>query len=233
MAVLLGVDTGGTYTDAVLIRDEVDILASAKALTTREDLAIGVGNAVREVLRLSGIPAEQIVLASLSTTLATNALVEGQGGRVALIFIGFRERDLETHGLADALKGDPCLVVSGGHTHAGGEAAALDEEAIIAFLETHKDTVSGFAVASQFATRNPTHELRAAELVAQITGNPGDLGRQVEIEKKILTQGFARCQIVVLNDNAQGRQCVHRIQYRIGLCLHPRMSTIAARRRCC
>ncbi len=195
MAVLLGVDTGGTYTDAVLIRDEVDILASAKALTTREDLAIGVGNAVGEVLALSGIPAEQIVLASLSTTLATNALVEGQGGRVALIFIGFKARDVEVHGLADALKGDPCLVVAGGHTHAGGEAAALDEDAIIAFLETHKHDVSGFAVASQFATRNPAHELRAAALVAEITGRPVSASHQLSAK----LNGPKRAMTAVLN----------------------------------
>ena len=42
MSILLGVDTGGTYTDAVLIKDETTILASAKALTTRGDLAVGV-----------------------------------------------------------------------------------------------------------------------------------------------------------------------------------------------
>ena len=99
MAYLLGVDTGGTYTDAVLIRDETVIVASAKALTTRADLAIGVGNAVRSVLAQAGIEAAQVSLASLSTTLATNALVEGQGGRIALIYIGFKERDLQTHGL--------------------------------------------------------------------------------------------------------------------------------------
>ncbi|WP_273486518.1 hydantoinase/oxoprolinase N-terminal domain-containing protein, partial [Lentibacter algarum] len=43
MAILLGVDTGGTYTDAVLLRDEEEVLASAKSLTTRHDLAIGIG----------------------------------------------------------------------------------------------------------------------------------------------------------------------------------------------
>ncbi len=43
MTLLLGVDTGGTYTDAVLIRDERDLIASAKSLTTRHDLAIGIG----------------------------------------------------------------------------------------------------------------------------------------------------------------------------------------------
>ena len=46
MTLLLGVDTGGTYTDAVLIRDEKEVIASAKSLTTRADLAIGVGGAI-------------------------------------------------------------------------------------------------------------------------------------------------------------------------------------------
>ena len=136
MALLLGVDTGGTYTDAVLIRDEEHVIASAKALTTRHDLAIGVGGAVRAVLEQSGVNAGDVSMASLSTTLATNALVEGQGGRVALIYIGFREKDLDGHGLKEALKGDPSIVLTGGHDHAGSEAKPLDETALIAFLES-------------------------------------------------------------------------------------------------
>lgn len=179
MTVLLGVDTGGTYTDAVLIRDETEVIASAKSLTTREDLAIGVGGAVRAVLEASGVPASDISMASLSTTLATNALVEGQGGRVALIYIGFRERDLGAHGLGDVLRGDPCLVCPGGHDHAGAEAQPLDETAILAFLEAHKMDVSGFAVAAQFATRNPAHEQRAAELITQVTGRPVSASHQL------------------------------------------------------
>jgi len=145
-----------------LIRDEAVVIASAKSLTTRHDLAIGIGGAVEAVLAKSGVDVSDIAMASLSTTLATNALVEGQGGRVALIYIGFKERDLATHGLLDALKGDPYLVLDGGHNHAGGQALALDEEALLAFLETYKSDVSGFAVAAQFATRNPAHEIRAA-----------------------------------------------------------------------
>ena len=121
MAILLGVDTGGTYTDAVLVRDEKTVIASAKALTTRQDLAIGVGAAVRAVLTQSGVTADQVTMASLSTTLATNALVEGQGGRVALVYIGFRDKDLDAHGLREALKGDPYIVLAGGHDHAGAQ----------------------------------------------------------------------------------------------------------------
>ena len=179
MAISLGVDTGGTYTDAVLIEDEARVVAAAKSLTTRQDLAIGVGKAVAAVLKESGIAPAQIKLASLSTTLATNALVEGQGGRVALIFIGFRAQDLDKHGLTEALKGDPVLVLAGGHNHAGGEAVPLDERALTAFLQTHKDDVSAFAVASQFAVRNPAHEHRAMALVREITGKPVSASHQL------------------------------------------------------
>jgi len=171
MALLLGVDTGGTYTDAVLIRDEREVVAWAKALTTRQDLALGIGRAVEAVLRESGAAPGEIGLVSLSTTLATNALVEGQGGRVGLVYIGFHERDLQAHGLEKALAGDPSLVVAGGHSHAGGEATPLDKEALNRWLETDRG-VSAYAVAGQFATRNPAHELAAADMIRRATGRP-------------------------------------------------------------
>lgn len=171
MALLLGVDTGGTYTDAVLIQDEREVIASAKSLTTRHDLAIGIGGAVEAVLASSGVDVADIGLASLSTTLATNALVEGQGGRVGLVYIGFRERDLDGHGLREALGGDPTLVIGGGHNHAGGEAKPLDIGALSAWLDNDLG-ISAFAVASQFATRNPAHELTAMEMIRVVTGRP-------------------------------------------------------------
>lgn len=171
MALALGVDTGGTYTDAVLIRDETEVIASAKSLTTRADLAIGVGKAISAVLDEAQVSPDQISMASLSTTLATNALVEGQGGRVALIYVGFRQSDLEKHGLMDALKGDPASVIAGGHSHAGSETAVLDTAALDAFLDSNKG-ISGFAVAAQFATRNPAHELEVARIISAKTGAP-------------------------------------------------------------
>ncbi len=195
MALLLGVDTGGTYTDAVILRDEQEVIASAKALTTRHDLAIGVGGAVRAVLAQSGVAASDISLASLSTTLATNALVEGQGGRVALVFIGFKERDLEAHGLLEALKGDPYVVLAGGHNHAGAEAAVFDEAGLRAFLEMHGAHIGGFAVASQFATRNPAHELRAMEMIAQMTGRAVSASHQLSAK----LNGPKRAMTAVLN----------------------------------
>ena len=55
MSYLLGVDTGGTYTDAVIIENEERVIASAKSLTTRHDLAEGIGKAVGAVLTTSGV----------------------------------------------------------------------------------------------------------------------------------------------------------------------------------
>jgi N-methylhydantoinase A/oxoprolinase/acetone carboxylase beta subunit len=190
MAIFLGVDTGGTYTDAVLLEDETRVLAKAKALTTRHDLAVGIGGAVRKVLADSGIDPVEVALASLSTTLATNALVEGQGGRVALVAIGFAEADLSRAGLSEALKGDPLIRLAGGHNHAGVEAAALDMAALEAALDG-VGGVSGFAVAGQFATRNPGHEIAVRDRLIALTGKPvscsHDLSARLNGPKRAMT----------------------------------------------
>lgn len=195
MSLLLGVDTGGTYTDAVLIRDEKDVIASAKSLTTRRDLAIGIGGAVEAVLAESGVEPSEISLASLSTTLATNALVEGQGGRVGLVYIGFAEKDLKAHSLLEALKGDPALILSGGHDHSGGETAALDLAALDAWLEGEGGQVSAYAVAGLFATRNPAHELAVAERLIAKTGKPVSQSHQLSAK----LNGPKRALTAVLN----------------------------------
>ncbi|WP_430463683.1 hydantoinase/oxoprolinase N-terminal domain-containing protein [Tabrizicola sp.] len=173
MAYFLGVDTGGTYTDAVIVDEAADtVIGKAKSLTTRQDLALGIGRAVDAALEGAGIAARDVALVSLSTTLATNALVEGQGGRVALIFIGFDAGDMERGGLTEALKGDPVILLDGGHTHAGTEAAVLDSAGLEAQLLELRDSVMGFAVAARFATRNPAHEVAAREVIRRVTGRP-------------------------------------------------------------
>ncbi|EBA13901.1 hydantoinase/oxoprolinase N-terminal domain-containing protein [Roseobacter sp. CCS2] len=75
MAYLLGVDTGGTCTDAVIIDDAQDsVVASAKALTSRPDLAIGVSSAIDAAVANAGIKGPDVAMISLSTTLTTNTL---------------------------------------------------------------------------------------------------------------------------------------------------------------
>ncbi len=173
MAFLLGVDTGGTYTDAVVLDDSAQrVVASAKALTSRPDLALGVGAAIDAALAQSGVPARDIAMVSLSTTLATNALVEGQGGRIALVFIGFDASELTRAGLQDALRGDPVIALAGGHTHAGSEAAPFDLAGLQAALAGLDAGITGYAVAASFATRNPAHEIAARDLIRDLTGLP-------------------------------------------------------------
>lgn len=173
MAYLLGVDTGGTYTDAVILDERTDqVIASAKSLTTRPDLALGVGRAIDATLAEAGVKPADIAMLSLSTTLATNALVEGQGGRVALIFIGFDEPELARASLTEAMKGDPVVLVSGGHNHSGSEAAPLDRALLEAEVRRLAPEVTGFAVAASFATRNPAHENAARDMIRDLSNRP-------------------------------------------------------------
>ena len=124
MSLVLGLDTGGTFTDAALL-DTADgrVLASAKALTTRADLSVGVGGAIAACLENWGGPRKTISRVSLSTTLATNAVVEGVGGRVGLILIGFDDGVLGRAGLGAALGADPVLQIAGGHKADGRQQA--------------------------------------------------------------------------------------------------------------
>jgi len=173
MAHLLGIDTGGTYTDAVLLDDVTDtIVAKAKALTSRPDLSRGIGAAMDAVLRESGVDVASIAMVSLSTTLATNALVEGQGGRVALVFIGFQEAELAKAGLADALGDDPVIYITGGHGHSGAEVSAFEKDQLLAELDSIDGSITGVAIASRFATRNPAHEVLARDVVRGRLGVP-------------------------------------------------------------
>jgi N-methylhydantoinase A/oxoprolinase/acetone carboxylase beta subunit len=171
MSYLLGVDTGGTYTDAVLMDEAATrVIAKAKALTSRPDLSVGVGQAIDAVM--TGVDPAAVGMVSLSTTLATNALVEGQGGRVALVFIGFDPEEIHRDGLLEALKGDPVIRLPGGHSHAGAEVAPLDLDALRAQVLALPPGMTGIAVAARFATRNPAHEVAARDLVRAVTGLP-------------------------------------------------------------
>ena len=173
MTLVIGLDTGGTYTDAALLDTASGtVRATGKSLTTRDDLSIGVGGAIRRVLENFEGDAGDIGLVSLSTTLATNAVVEGVGGRVCLLMIGFDEAALQRADLARALGQDPVFFIAGGHAADGAPQARLDEAAIRKAVASTEDEVSAFAIAGHFATRNPAHEARARDLLAELSGAP-------------------------------------------------------------
>jgi N-methylhydantoinase A/oxoprolinase/acetone carboxylase beta subunit len=167
----LGIDTGGTYTDAVIFSDARGVIAKAKSLTTRHDLSEGIAGAADAALAAAQIDSREIRLVSLSTTLATNALVEGQGQRVALVMIGFGEDDLARDGLGEAARAGPVIFLPGGHDVHGRETP-LEMDRLQEALPQLATEVSAFAVAGYFAVRNPAHEERVRDLILRETGLP-------------------------------------------------------------
>jgi N-methylhydantoinase A/oxoprolinase/acetone carboxylase beta subunit len=166
----LGIDAGGTYTDAVLLRDsDGEIVDTVKARTTYPDLLIGIRNAL-DGLDQSFL--ENVSLVSVSTTLATNTILENTGYPVALIMIG------EAGVPADASI-QHSIHVRGGHTPAGNEKYPLDTEGVEAFVRNVRDKVSAFAVSSYFSIRNPEHELRAREIIERQTDLPVVCGHEL------------------------------------------------------
>ena len=170
---ILGVDTGGTYTDAIIYDEGSNsLLAKAKAPTTHDDLAVGIGQAIERVLAAGSVDPSAISFVSLSTTLATNALVEGRGRPAALVMIGFEEAVLDRGGLREAIGRDSVVMVAGGHTPHGAEAEPLDTEALAVAVTEIAPAVDGFAVTSQFSVRNADHEIAARDLIRERTGLP-------------------------------------------------------------
>ena len=177
---LLGIDTGGTYTDAVVYDEAAGVVvAKAKAPTTHHDLSIGICAAIDAVLASASVPAADIELVSLSTTLATNALVEGKGRQVCAIIIGFDADVLQRAGLAEALGADPAVILPGGHDPHGNEVVELDTDRLATELAMLPLGVEAFAVTAQFSVRNPQHELAAAAVIRRVTGKPVTLSHHL------------------------------------------------------
>ncbi|MFT5220572.1 MAG: N-methylhydantoinase A/oxoprolinase/acetone carboxylase beta subunit [Gammaproteobacteria bacterium] len=171
----IGIDTGGTYTDAVIVDTQTrKVIGAEKALTTKGHLEIGVANALGAVIRSCGesVSAEQISLVSLSTTLATNALVEGSGSTVAAITIGFSADMIKRSHLGQAIPTAPIISISGGHQYDGSETCPLDEESLRIEVSRLKDLVEAFSISANYSVRNPSHEQRAREIIGEICDKP-------------------------------------------------------------
>jgi N-methylhydantoinase A/oxoprolinase/acetone carboxylase beta subunit len=188
----LGLDTGGTFTDAVLLTEGRRIVASAKALTTPWDLAIGLGQAIRAVLDSTSPVTDrrEVSLVSVSTTLATNAVVENRFSPVCTLLIGFDDAMAERSGLKRH-GGGAVVRVNGGHIATGEEAMALDEAAIERAVREHGAVVEAFAVAANFSVRNPDHELRARRLIRTLSAKPTtcahELSSKLDAPRRALT----------------------------------------------
>ena len=179
---LIGVDTGGTYTDCAIIEARGHkVVARAKAITTKGDLAIGVSEAINQAVAQlpAGLAPQDIGLVSVSTTLATNAVVEGHGSPVGVVLVGFDDRMAERTGIASAFPGLPIIRIAGGHDHNGEPAQPLDLRALQQALDTVAGSVDAFAVASTFAVRNAAHEQALHDHIVAATGRPVTLSSEL------------------------------------------------------
>ena len=170
MAYSLGIDAGGTYTDAVLVREEDGIVVEAgKALTTYPDPIGGIKEAIK---RLDSEKLKEVNIVSLSTTLSTNTILENKGFPVALIMVG-------EYLVPEVLPAQMYCIVDGGHDSNGEELKPLDVEAVREFAVKYKNNVSAFAVSSLFSTRNAEHELRVKKEILELTGLPVVCGHEL------------------------------------------------------
>ena len=151
----LGIDVGGTHTDAVVMSGR-KIVAAAKALTRRTDLLASIDEVLSEVLREA--PVAKIRHVNLSTTLSTNALVQGQVEPAAVVVSA-------GPGLAPERfrPNDHYFSVVGAIDHRGLETAPLHDAELKSVasrcLEAGLKTA---AVIGKFSPRNPAHEERMA-----------------------------------------------------------------------
>ncbi|MDD4249461.1 MAG: hydantoinase/oxoprolinase family protein, partial [Methanosarcina sp.] len=157
---LIGIDVGGTTTDAVLIRNG-EVYSTTKVSTERGNLLKSLLNALDEVSR--GVPPGQLERVVFSTTIITNLIAEGKTDRVALLLIPGPGVNPESYVFPDS------FYLKGAMDFRGREIQLLDEAEV-------RETVSrireqGFsraAVVSKFGQRNPSHELRIEEILREM-----------------------------------------------------------------
>jgi N-methylhydantoinase A/oxoprolinase/acetone carboxylase beta subunit len=170
----LGIDVGGTNTDAVVMDTADRLIATAKVPTT-PDITGGITAAIAAVLS-PGIAQDRISHVMLGTTHATNAVLERKSlRRIAVIRIGGPAtrsirpmfgwpRDLAAEVTAGT------TIVDGGIEFDGRDLSALDTDAIAQFLGEVGETADGVAITSVFAPVSARHELVAAEIVKRELG---------------------------------------------------------------
>jgi N-methylhydantoinase A/oxoprolinase/acetone carboxylase beta subunit len=149
---IIGLDVGGTHTDAVLLGDE-GVIRSIKVPTDQSDLFATVLAGIENIT--DGIDIGLVRRAVLSTTLTTNAIAENKIPPVGMIVSagpGIDPACFRTN--------EQYVVVAGAIDHRGREIEPLDTRQVEAAAETfRKSGIQNVGVVSKFSPRNPAHEL--------------------------------------------------------------------------
>ncbi|WP_396591609.1 hydantoinase/oxoprolinase N-terminal domain-containing protein [Allomuricauda sp. R78024] len=172
----IGVDVGGTNTDAVLVSHTNTILAKTKQTTTL-DVSTGIKNAIGAVISKVNIPKEDIKYIMLGTTHCTNALVERKElNKIGAIRIGLpASSSIPT--MADfpeelkVLLGEHTYMVHGGYEFDGRLISPLKEKEVKRHLHSMKGQVESLAITGIFSKTLPDQELQVAAWAKEILGS--------------------------------------------------------------
>lgn len=182
----IGIDVGGTNTDAVLLDDNYNVISETKSPTT-EDVSVGIYRAMREVIERSGVSRNDVKYAMLGTTHCTNAIVERKRlNNVAVVRIG-APATLAVKpliGVPDDLRevlGKHVYIVRGGHEFDGRQLVELDEAHLYEIANAVKGKVDSIAITSVFSPVSDKHEKRAAEIFHEVLGEKTALSLSSEI----------------------------------------------------
>lgn len=169
---LIGIDVGGTTTDAVLIRNG-EVYSTAKVPTETGNLLKSLLSALDEVSR--GVPPEQFERVVFSTTVITNLIAEGKTDRVALLLVPGPGVNPANYSFPDS------FYLRGAMDYRGREIQPLDETEVREKVNLIREQgFSRAAVVSKFGQRNPSHELRIEEILRELyPGCKVELGHKV------------------------------------------------------
>lgn len=177
MSYVIGIDTGGTYTDAVLLDTELQgtecIKRKAKAPTTHEHLEEGIRNSIVS-LRLSESDIRKIEKVVLSTTLATNAVVEDKIGRIGLLLMGGVP--------AGELATKEMVLIEGKVNIKGRIIRDIDKEEVKRAVRTLLPRVESFAVSCQASVKNPILEQKVKSVIQSVCDRPVVCGHELVSE---------------------------------------------------
>ena len=196
---LLGIDAGGTHTDAVLLREEYagrwHLAAAAKVRTNHADLPATIRqalDALRSEAQATGCEKDLDTAASVSigATLAVNALVQGRADTVGLALAAGPGLRPERFAL-----GEHVCIVPGGLDHRGTEVSPLDLTPLThAAAQWAQQGVDAIACVSKFSPREPAHEKRMAVAAHTASGLPVSMGHsfsgQLNFPRRIATAYF-------------------------------------------
>ncbi|MCR8852300.1 hydantoinase/oxoprolinase family protein [Lysinibacillus fusiformis] len=171
----IGIDVGGTNTDAILLDHNSQLIYSVKSPTSL-DIKSGIEQSLQQLLQGANIDKTKITHAMLGTTQCTNAIVERKKlARVGVIRLGYPATasvlpyTAWPSDMIDKLSGN-YAIAHGGYEYDGQLLSALDQEEITKLLEEWRDQVESIAIVGVFSSIKNDQELQVRDWIQAIYG---------------------------------------------------------------